>query len=125
MYDPVKKRAFSPPPASLLPIEHEDYSPDIGCKPRVLFPNARKGKRSVTTKAGQSAAVGASGSVRRSPRRKTVLVGDSEDEGGHEEGHVIKPKKLDFGLPKNAKSKTKVAPSKARTASAGASGDPF
>ncbi|XP_006464021.1 hypothetical protein AGABI2DRAFT_226039 [Agaricus bisporus var. bisporus H97] len=119
MYDHVKKRAFSPPPASLLPIEHEEYSPDIGCKPRVLFPKAQKGKRSAATKAGGT------GAVRRSPRRKRVIVGDSEDEGGDEEDALIKPKKLDFGLPKNVSSKAKVAPAKVKSASPGAGSDPF
>jgi hypothetical protein len=125
MYDHVKKRALSPPPASLLPIEHQDYSPDIGCKPRVLFPKARKSKRSAAAKPGQSATTEVSGQVRRSPRRKKATVGDSEDEGDGEEDLVIKPKKLDFGLPKNAKSKAKVEPSKARTASSVPSEDPF
>lgn len=108
LYNHAKKRPLSPPPSSLLPIEHPDYSPDIGCGPTVLFPEARKGKRVAATKGGVTDRETASTSLRRSPRRKQQLVVDSNDEGGldAEEEAVIKPRKLDFGIPKNAVGKT-------------------
>lgn len=129
LYDHAKNRPLSPPPTSLLPIEHPDFSPDMGCKPTVLFPNARKGKRSAATIGEQT---GAPAAVRRSPRRKKVIIGDSEGEGGPDSGVAdedeeasIKPRKLDFGLPKNAMGKTKIAPSKAKAKTVSASDDLF
>jgi len=37
------KENWQPLPTSLLSIEHPDYSPDVACRPTVLFPNAPKG----------------------------------------------------------------------------------
>ncbi|EAU90236.1 hypothetical protein CC1G_11560 [Coprinopsis cinerea okayama7 len=45
MYDPVKKRAISPPPNSKLPVDDPLFSPDPTCKPRLLFPEAHKKRR--------------------------------------------------------------------------------
>ncbi|KAK0210505.1 hypothetical protein DFS33DRAFT_298191 [Desarmillaria ectypa] len=52
-YDPVKKGPVSPTPNSLLPPEHIDFSPDLRCPPKVLFPKKkhRKGTKVDTTKA--------------------------------------------------------------------------
>ncbi|KAK0483377.1 hypothetical protein IW261DRAFT_1462974 [Armillaria novae-zelandiae] len=52
-YDPVKKGPVSPTPSSLLPPEHIDFSPDLRCPPKVLFPKKkhRKGTKVDTGKA--------------------------------------------------------------------------
>ncbi|KIL64692.1 hypothetical protein M378DRAFT_178654 [Amanita muscaria Koide BX008] len=41
LYNHAKQRALTPPPQSLLPPEHPDYSPDMRCPPRLLFPKAK------------------------------------------------------------------------------------
>lgn len=116
LYDHAKNRPLSPPPSSLLPIEHPDYSPDMGCKPTVLFPNARKVKRPAAAKGESEGGAGAPTALRRSPRRKS-MIRSSDDEGGpkpraeeedeDDEEDIIRPRKLDFGLPKNVAGKAK------------------
>jgi len=53
-------------PTSLLSIEHPDYSPDVACRPTVLFPNAPKGIYLVCTKEGPTVDVSTSKGLRRS-----------------------------------------------------------
>ncbi|KAF9444905.1 hypothetical protein P691DRAFT_806431 [Macrolepiota fuliginosa MF-IS2] len=111
LYDHAKNRPLSPPPTSLLPIEHPDYSPDMGCRPAVLFPNIRKGKRPAAARGGSTSEISAPIALRRSPRRKTLMAGDSDDEDSptvdveeqeeEDEESLVKPRKLDFGKPKN------------------------
>jgi len=110
LYNHKENRPLSPPPTSLLPIEHPDYSPDITCRPTILFPNAPKGKHSVCAKEESRVGANASKGLRRSLRKTTVVIGDSDDENGlqrRSEGTerevLITPRKLDFGLPKKVK----------------------
>ncbi len=86
----------------------------MGCKPTVLFPGARKSKRVAPAMpaVGEVANLGnyPSTSLRRSPRRKQQLVLDSDDEGGPDaEEAIVKPRKLNFGMPKNGAEKTKTS----------------
>jgi len=46
------KENWPPLPTSLLSIQHPDYSPDVACRPTILFPNVPKGKYLVCTKEG-------------------------------------------------------------------------
>ncbi|KAF5349263.1 hypothetical protein D9756_009469 [Leucocoprinus leucothites] len=113
LYDHKKNRPLSPPPQSLLPIEHPDYSPPVGCKPTVLFPGAPKGKRPARAKGDLADNASTSTGLRRSPRRKKAIIGDSDDENElqgrvtEEEETMIKPRKLNFGLSKNTSTKAK------------------
>ncbi|KXN83297.1 hypothetical protein AN958_01630 [Leucoagaricus sp. SymC.cos] len=114
LYNHRENRPLSPPPSSLLPIEHPDYSPDVGCKPTVLFPNAQKAKRPTTPKADKAGGAGPSAALRRSPRRKRAMIGNSDDEKEpnsrvteEEEETMFKPRKLNFGVPKKAANKSK------------------
>ncbi|KAF8629386.1 hypothetical protein AX17_005682 [Amanita inopinata Kibby_2008] len=38
LYNHAKKRPRTPPPESRLPLDHPDFSPDMRCPPRLLFP---------------------------------------------------------------------------------------
>ncbi|PFH47981.1 hypothetical protein AMATHDRAFT_6242 [Amanita thiersii Skay4041] len=38
LYNHAKRRPLSPPPQSKLPPDHPDYTPDMRCPPRLLFP---------------------------------------------------------------------------------------
>ncbi|KAG7452758.1 uncharacterized protein BT62DRAFT_983693 [Guyanagaster necrorhizus] len=77
-YDPVKKGPVSPTPNSLLPPEHIDFSPDLRCPPKVLFP---KKKHRKSTKVGTSKA---------SAVLSDVFADDSESEVSLE----VQPTKL-------------------------------
>ncbi|KAJ3571126.1 hypothetical protein NP233_g3963 [Leucocoprinus birnbaumii] len=107
LYNHRENRPLSPPPQSLLPIEHPEYSPPVGCQPTVLFPGAPKAKRHI--KRASVDGVGSSTALRRSPRRmqnKAATVVDSDDElGDDDEKTMVKPRKLNFGAPKNAPGK--------------------
>jgi len=110
LYNHKENRPLSPPPTSLLPIEHPDYSPDMTCRPTILFPNAPKGKYSVCAKEESLVDASTSKNLRRSRRKTRVVIGDSDDENnlqrrseGAERKVLITPRKLDFGLSKKAK----------------------
>ena len=110
LYNHKKDRPLSPLPTSLLPIEHPDYSPDMTCRPTILFPKAPKGKYSVRAKEESRVDASTSKGLRRSLRKTRVVIGDSDDENelqrrneGAEREVLITPRKLDFGLPKKAK----------------------
>ncbi|KAF9050764.1 hypothetical protein BDZ89DRAFT_1154234 [Hymenopellis radicata] len=77
-YDPVKKGPVSPPPNSLLPTDHIDYSPDMRCPPRVLFPKAKKQKKA------------SSGKGKKATSQALLDEPDSDDEGEQQ----VKPIKL-------------------------------
>jgi len=59
---------------SLLSIEHPDYSPDVACRPTVLFPNAPKGIYPVCTKQGPTVDVSTSEGLRRSQGSSLEIV---------------------------------------------------
>ena len=110
LYNHKENRPLSPPPTSLLPIEHPDYSPDMTCRPTILFPKAPKGKYSLRAKEESRVDTSTSKGLRRSLRKTRVVIGDSDDENelqrgseGAESEVLIMPKKLDFGLPKKSK----------------------
>ncbi|KAF4573194.1 hypothetical protein AB1N83_005880 [Pleurotus pulmonarius] len=42
LYDHVNNRPLPPDPDSLLPVEHPDYTGDLTCPPKLLFPQARR-----------------------------------------------------------------------------------
>jgi len=60
------KENWQPLPTSFLSIQHPDYSPDVACRPTVLFPNVLKGKYLVCTKEGPTVDVSTSKGLRRS-----------------------------------------------------------
>lgn len=110
LYNHKENRPLSPPPTSLLPIEHPDYSPDMTCRPTILFPDASKGKHPAYAKGESAVSVSTSRGLRRSPRKTRMVIGDSDDENerqrrsvGVERETLIMPRKLDFGLLKKAK----------------------
>jgi len=90
LYNHEEDRPYSPPPASKLPIEHPDYSPALNCSPKLLFPEARRGKGKLKKSAAKAPAT-------KSKKRahSPSLSGDEADEGVQE----IWPIKLDFGGP--------------------------
>lgn len=77
-YDPVKKGPVSPTPNSLLPPEHIDFSPDLRCPPKILFP---KKKHREGTKVDKGKA---------STLLSDVFADDSENEASLE----VQPTKL-------------------------------
>ncbi|KIM38027.1 hypothetical protein M413DRAFT_448069 [Hebeloma cylindrosporum] len=87
LFNHAENRPFSPPPASKLPLDHPDYSPALNCAPKLLFPEARRGKGRGKKPAG--AAPAARGKKRA---RSPSVVGDDADE-------EIRPIKLNFGGP--------------------------
>ncbi len=103
LYDHAAGRARSPPPASLLPIEHPEYSPAIHCTPKMLFPAARRSARAKgksTTAAttspkmlGSKAKGGATATAKAKGRRarSPSLSGDELDP------EDLRPRKLAFG----------------------------
>ena len=100
--NPLYDHKTEPLPTSLLSIEHPDYSPDVACRPTVLFPNIPKGKYLVCTKRGPTVDASTS-NLRRN-------IGDSDDENKFERWHegaerevLTTSRKLDFGLPKKTK----------------------
>ncbi|KAF9479879.1 hypothetical protein BDN70DRAFT_806253 [Pholiota conissans] len=88
LYNHAENKPLPPPAASLLPIEHPDYSPPVHCTPKLLFPAARRNLR------GKNAAP-------KSRARSPSLSGDELN------GADIKPKKLDFGKAANSGKSTK------------------
>ncbi|KDQ31757.1 hypothetical protein PLEOSDRAFT_1110937 [Pleurotus ostreatus PC15] len=42
LYDHANNRPLPPDPDSLLPVEHPDYTGDLTCPPKLLFPQARR-----------------------------------------------------------------------------------
>ncbi|KAF4616647.1 hypothetical protein D9613_008321 [Agrocybe pediades] len=96
MYNPKTKRAYSPPPESRLPMDHPDYSPDINCAPKLLFPSVRQGKKPATRS--------------RTRRRSPSISDEGEPDSDNELAADIRPKKLDFGAPKNAVAVPEKAP---------------
>ena len=90
LYNHEEDRPYSPPPASRLPLEHPDYSPALHCAPKLLFPEARRGKGK-----GKKVAVTAPATRNKKRARSPSLSGDEADEGTEE----IRPLKLDFGGP--------------------------
>ncbi|KIK07580.1 hypothetical protein K443DRAFT_673170 [Laccaria amethystina LaAM-08-1] len=51
MYNLAKNRPISPPRGSKLPVEHPAFSPDPSCPPKLLFPEAHKGRNAAKAKA--------------------------------------------------------------------------
>jgi hypothetical protein len=90
LYNHEEDRPYSPPPASRLPIEHPDYSPAMNCSPKLLFPEARRGKGK-----GKKPASNAPATKSKKRARSPTLSGDEADEDAQE----IRPMKLDFGGP--------------------------
>ncbi|KAE9390122.1 hypothetical protein BT96DRAFT_353859 [Gymnopus androsaceus JB14] len=91
-YDHENDRPRSPDPNSLLPIEHEDYVPDLRGAPRALWPKRRKGPAPLSTPQSPT----------RAHRRKaTVQLVDSDDEldgkSDDDEEVSLRPVRL-FGL---------------------------
>lgn len=78
----AENRARSPDPRSLLDPRDPDFVPDMRLAPKILFPQARKGKGRAT--------------VRSSNKRKRTPqpVSESEDD---DERDTLRPVKLDFG----------------------------
>jgi hypothetical protein len=94
-YDHEKNRTRSPDPNSLLPPEHQDFSPDLRGAPRALWPRQAK-KVSSPTSTPESPS-------NRAKRRKGVtqtLLADSDDEldgkGDEEDNISLRPVRL-FG----------------------------
>jgi hypothetical protein len=83
LYNHAADRPLSPPPASLLPIDHPEYSPPIHCTPKLLFPAAHRNLRS------------------KKKARSPSLSGDELEEAG------IRPQKLDFGKAEHKDDKKK------------------
>ncbi|KAF9041620.1 hypothetical protein BJ165DRAFT_298990 [Panaeolus papilionaceus] len=83
MWNHAENRPRSPPPTSLLPIDHPEYSPPVHATPKLLFPEARM--RGAPKKKGGKLKFMGSG------------LTDSEDEDHEDVGQEIKPTKLDFG----------------------------
>jgi len=91
LYNHAENRPFSPPPASKLPLDHPDYSPALNCAPKLLFPEARRGR------ARGKKPVAAVPAARGRKRARSPSVGG--DEGDQE----IRPIKLNFGPDKKTK----------------------
>ncbi|KAJ3740184.1 hypothetical protein DFH05DRAFT_456948 [Lentinula detonsa] len=94
-YDHENNKTRSPEPTSLLPPEHEDYTPDLRGAPRALWPRKKKGvplpvPDSPTNRARR----------RKAPVRPTATLIDSDDElddkGDDEEDVSLRPVRL-FG----------------------------
>jgi hypothetical protein len=94
MYDHANKRPLSPSANSRLPIDHPDYSPDIHCPPKLLFPSARRAKKTASTNRR-----GAEKRSSKSSKKRALSVSWSDDEDGKrmEQDKLVAPIKLDFG----------------------------
>ncbi|KAK2467213.1 hypothetical protein APHAL10511_000762 [Amanita phalloides] len=96
LYNHAKKRALSPPPESLLPPEHPDYSPDMRCPPRVLFP----------TRPSKSKSHRKRDCLPELPTTPTRSRGPSSKERGHVKQHISRlPKMNDAVLGPGPKSR--------------------
>ncbi|KAF5324372.1 hypothetical protein D9619_011350 [Psilocybe cf. subviscida] len=87
LYDHKNNRPLLPPEQSKLDINDPEYEPSEFCTPKVLFPDARRKRRNAP----------------RAAKKRAISPDPSGDEGeGLGEGLDldIKPKKLDFGRPK-------------------------
>lgn len=85
---------MSPPPNSLLPTDHPDFSPDTRCAPKVLFPEAHiKNARIAAKKRKAAEKVKASGKGKASLALSALEEddGDSDSDG---ECEVVMPTKL-------------------------------
>ena len=88
LYNHAENRPFSPPAASKLPLDHPDYSPALNCAPKLLFPEARRGKG----KGKKLAALVPAARGKKRARSPSVISGDEGDE-------EVQPIKLNFGGP--------------------------
>jgi len=99
-YNRKENWSLSPPPTSLLSTEHP-FSPDVICRPTVLFPNASKGIYPVYEQqlmwAPQKVWDGAKGFHWRQRWWKRISATELSREVS------ITCRKLDLGLPKKAK----------------------
>ncbi|KAH9478032.1 hypothetical protein JR316_0010268 [Psilocybe cubensis] len=88
LFNHQEGRAYSPPPESKLPIDHPDYSPALNCPPKLLFPEARRGKGKKPVRAT------------RNRKRSPSISGDEGEDEEHDLTAAIRPKLLNFGPPK-------------------------
>jgi len=65
---------WQPLPTSPLSIQHLDYSPDVACRPTILFPNVPKGRYPVCTKQGPTVDVSTSRGLRWSQGLSLEIV---------------------------------------------------
>ncbi|KAK7463573.1 hypothetical protein VKT23_006919 [Stygiomarasmius scandens] len=100
-YDREKKRAKSPDPRSLLPPEHEDYTPDLRGAPRVLWPRRKKAALGRPDPTSPTTAAGKRKKTAGKNKARTLLDSDDELEGcgSDDDSKPMKPKKL-FDAPK-------------------------
>ncbi|KAI4524744.1 hypothetical protein K525DRAFT_220548 [Schizophyllum commune Loenen D] len=84
-WDHAKNRPKSPDPRSLLDPSDPDYVPDLRCAPKILFPQARKGK-------GKARAT-----VRKSQRHASPALASDSDGDDYDERDTLPSVKLDFG----------------------------
>jgi hypothetical protein len=96
LYNHAADRPLSPPPASLLPIDHPEYSPPIHCTPKLLFPAAHRNLRSKNARKTAAA-----------PRARSPSFSGDELEGDERESAGIRPQKLDFGKAEHKDDKKK------------------